>query len=63
MDFETQRRVSVDQTTTRAVHGYRANTPAGSLLVVVARQQGALYPGGEITSRAQGLPAFASTMS
>jgi hypothetical protein len=29
-------------------------------LVVVAMQQGALFPGGEINSRAQGLPALAS---
>jgi len=62
MHPETWRRASVDQTTTRAAHGCRENPPTGPLLVVVARQKGAFLQGGELSSRAQGLPALASKM-
>ena len=51
------------QTNTRAAHGCRAETPAGSSLVEGSRQQGALFPGDKHISRAQGLPALASMPS
>jgi hypothetical protein len=63
MHPETQRRAYVDQTTTRASHGCREDPPTGSSLVAVARQQGAFLPGGELSSRAQRLPALASKFS